>query len=197
MLLTKPRPKTKDWRLKAKNWRPEPEDLINFRPVKLHVLSAKCFVTCQKARNWGGLCFGEKAALIYKMKTLILTVCQTPRGKKSFWRKGWLKLQCMRHKVCQKKENSVLLYFWFCFSVINENIEKGKSPLPNRDTVLQWPQLDYQWLTVEINEHYLQKILDDFNFGQKKCPKLKLSEILKRPNFWACEMFTVQYETFK
>jgi len=113
------------------------------------------------------------------------------------WRKGWLKLQCTRHKVCQKKENSVLLYFWFCFSVINENIEKGKSPLPNRDTVLQRPQLDYRWLTVEINEHYLQKILDDFNFGQKKCPKLKLSEILKRPNFWACEMFTVQYETFK
>ena len=30
--------------------------------------------------------------------------------------------------------------------------------------------------------HYLQKISDDFNFGQKKCPKIKPSEI-----------FTVQY----
>ena len=30
---------------------------------------------------------------------------------------------------------------------------------------------------------YVQKILDDFNFGQKKCPKIKLYEIFKRPKF--------------
>ena len=48
--------KTKDRRLKAKNWlRPEPEDLINFRPVKLHVLSAYCFVRSQNARNLDGV----------------------------------------------------------------------------------------------------------------------------------------------
>ena len=29
--------------------------------------------------------------------------------------------------------------------------------------------------------HYLQKISDDFNFGQKLCPKIKPSEIFKRP----------------
>lgn len=104
MLLTKPIPKTKDWRLKAKNWRPEPEDLINFRPVKLHVLSTKRFVRCQKARNWGGLCFGEKAALNYKMKTLILTVCQTPRGKKSFGEKVGSNYSVRDTKFVKKKK---------------------------------------------------------------------------------------------
>ena len=32
--------------------------------------------------------------------------------------------------------------------------------------------------------HYLQKISDDFNFGQKWCQKIKPSEIFKRPKFF-------------
>ena len=31
--------------------------------------------------------------------------------------------------------------------------------------------------------HYLRKISDGFNFGQKKCPKIKPSEIFKCPKF--------------
>ena len=31
--------------------------------------------------------------------------------------------------------------------------------------------------------HFLQKLLDDFNFGQKKCPQIKLAEIVKCPKF--------------
>ena len=33
--------------------------------------------------------------------------------------------------------------------------------------------------------HYLQKSSDDFNFGQKKCPKIKPSEILGVRNFYS------------
>ena len=31
--------------------------------------------------------------------------------------------------------------------------------------------------------HYLQKISDDFNYGHRKCPKIKPSEIFTRPKF--------------
>ena len=31
--------------------------------------------------------------------------------------------------------------------------------------------------------HYLRKFSDSFNFGQEKCPKIKPSEIFKRPKF--------------
>ena len=43
--------------------------------------------------------------------------------------------------------------------------------------------------------HYLQKISDDFSFGQKKCPKIKPSETFKRPNFQESKIFIVQFET--
>ena len=31
----------------------------------------------------------------------------------------------------------------------------------------------HQFSTVQTELHYLQKISNDFNFGQKKCPKIK------------------------
>ena len=34
--------------------------------------------------------------------------------------------------------------------------------------------------------------MDSFNFGQKKCPKVKRSKMFKRPKFNASENFTVQ-----
>ena len=39
--------------------------------------------------------------------------------------------------------------------------------------------------------HYLQNISDDFNVGQKECPKIKPSEIFKLRKVWASEIFTV------
>jgi len=35
------------------------------------------------------------------------------------------------------------------------------------------------------------KILDDFDFGSKKCPKIKLSEIFKHLKFEASEIFKI------
>ena len=37
------------------------------------------------------------------------------------------------------------------------------------------------YLLKETDLHYLRKSSDGFNFGQKKCPKIKPSEIFKRP----------------
>ena len=37
--------------------------------------------------------------------------------------------------------------------------------------------------TAALSSDYLRKISDGFNFGQKKCPKIKPSEIFKRPKF--------------
>ena len=61
----------------------------------------------------------------------------------------------------------------------------AKPHLP--DKTFQKPLLLTSYNSLEV--HYLPQIADDFNFGQKLCPKIKPSEMFKRPKYLQLQYF--------